>query len=153
MVITGLNKKGYTGTAKEIAANHFNQVLEVYKNTGTFWEYYAPEAPEPGFMARKDFVGWTGLPPIAVFIEYILGIRSDYSENKITWDITQKEAHGMERLPFGPDGLISFQVKKRNSTDDTPSVNVISNVAFELTLLWGKEKSKTLRVEPGNHTY
>lgn len=31
-------------------------------------------------MARKDFVGWTGLPPIAEFIECILGIRSDYSE-------------------------------------------------------------------------
>ncbi|MDR1203300.1 MAG: glycoside hydrolase [Tannerellaceae bacterium] len=153
MVITGLDKKGYTGLAKEIATNHFNQVLDVYKNTGTFWEYYAPEATEPGFMARKDFVGWTGLPPIAVFIEYILGIRSDYSENKITWDVTQTEAHGIERLPFGPDGLISFQAKKRNSTDDTPSVNVVSDVAFELTLLWGKGKSKTLRVEPGNHTY
>ena len=68
MVITGLDKKGFTPLAKEIAANHYSRVFEVYKNTGTFWEYYAPEAIEPGFMARKDFVGWTGLPPIAVFI-------------------------------------------------------------------------------------
>jgi hypothetical protein len=153
MVITGLDRKGYTALAKEIAANHFNQVLEVYRNTGTFWEYYAPEAAEPGFMARKDFVGWTGLPPIAIFIEYVLGIRSNYSENKITWDVTQKEAHGIERYPFGPDGLITFQVKKRTSTDDTPAITVESNVAFELTVLWGKGQQKTVSVNPGKYQY
>ena len=153
MVINGLAGKGYTALAKEIAANHYNQVLEVYKNTGTFWEYYAPEAAEPGFMARKDFVGWTGLPPIAVFIEYILGIRSDYSENKLQWDITQKEAHGIERYPFGAEGLIDLKVKKRNSADETPVISINANTAFELTVLWGKGKSKTIQVKSGNHTY
>ncbi len=153
MVITGLDKKGYLPLAKEIATNHYNQVLGVYKETGTFWEYYAPEATEPGFMARKDFVGWTGLPPIAVFIEYILGIRSDYATEKVTWDITQTDAHGLERYPFGPEGLVTFKTKKRNSVDDTPVVTVDSNVAFELTILWGKGKSKTVNVKPGNQTF
>lgn len=152
MVITGLDKKGYTKQAKEIAKNHYNNVFEVYKNTGTFWEYYAPEAAEPGFMARKDFVGWTGLPPIAVFIEYILGIRSDYANHSVTWDITQTEAHGIERYPYGPDGLVSFKVNKRNSSDETPSVTIDSNVAFELTLLWGKDKSKKVSVQVGKQT-
>ena len=69
MVIDGLYRKGYHDLALEVAENHFNAVFEVWKNTGTFWEYYAPEKIEPGFMARKDFVGWAGLPPIAVFIE------------------------------------------------------------------------------------
>jgi hypothetical protein len=153
MVITGLDSKGYTALAKEIAANHFSQVLEVYKNTGTFWEYYAPEAAEPGFMARKDFVGWTGLPPIAVFIEYVLGIRSNYSENKITWDVAQKEAHGMERYPFGPEGIVTFRIKQRNSAGDTPVIMVESNVPFELTVLWSKDKKRTIQVEPGSRTY
>jgi hypothetical protein len=150
MVITGLDKKGYANQAQAIAANHYQQVFETYKNTGTFWEYYAPESTEPGFMARKDFVGWTGLPPIAVFIEYILGIRSNYSENKIVWDITQKEAHGMERYPFGPEGLVTFKIKKRNDVDDTPQVTVESNVAFELTLKWGNGKIKTINIKQGN---
>ena len=142
MLITGLHKKGYTRLAKEIAANHYNQVFQVYKNTGTFWEYYAPEATEPGFMARKDFVGWTGLPPIAVFIEYILGISSDFSNNSLVWDITQTEAHGIERYPFGPDGIVSLKVAKRRSTDEMPVVTIDSNVDFELTLYWGKDKTK-----------
>ncbi|GHT51996.1 glycoside hydrolase [Bacteroidia bacterium] len=147
MVITGLDKKGYTQQAKDIARNHYNNVLEVYKNTGTFWEYYAPEAIEPGFMARKDFVGWTGLPPIAVFIEYILGIRSDYSTHSLVWDVSQLEAHGIERYPFGPDGLVNLKVNKRNSQDEMPVVTVDSNVSLELTLYWGKGKSKKISVK------
>ncbi|NDV95351.1 glycoside hydrolase [Dysgonomonas sp. 521] len=152
MVITGLDKRGYAKLAKEIAKNHYNNVFEVYKNTGTFWEYYAPEAAEPGFMARKDFVGWTGLPPIAVFIEYILGIRSDFANNAVVWDITQTEAHGMERYPYGPDGLVSLNVNKRNSPEETPSVTVESNVAFELTIYWGKDKSKKVSIQQGKQT-
>lgn len=152
MVITGLDKKGYTGQAKEIAKNHYNNVFEVYKNTGTFWEYYAPEAAEPGFMARKDFVGWAGLPPIAIFIEYILGIRSDYANRSLIWDITQTEAHGIERYPFGPDGLVTLKVNKRNSQEDIPSVAIETNVPFELTLYWGKDKSKKVSIKEGKQT-
>ena len=115
MVITGLDKKDYRKEAHEIAVNHYNNIFEVYKKTGTFWEYYSPESADQGFMARKDFVGWTGLPPIAVFIEYILGIRSDFSTHSIVWDVNQLEAHGIERYPFGPEGVVSFKVNKRNS--------------------------------------
>ncbi|MGL5957540.1 MAG: MGH1-like glycoside hydrolase domain-containing protein, partial [Phocaeicola sp.] len=67
MVMLGLVNKGYHNLAYQIALNHYSQVFEVYKKTNTFWEYYAPESTEPGFMARPNFVGWTGLPPIAEF--------------------------------------------------------------------------------------
>ena len=152
MVISGLNNKGYTQKAKEIAQNHYNNVFEVYKNTGTFWEYYAPEEIEQGFMARNEFVGWGGLPPIAVFIEYILGIRSNFAENSVVWDITQTEAHGIERYPFGPEGLVSFKVNKRGSPEETPSITIESDVPFKLTIYWGKNKSKTVEVKEGRHT-
>lgn len=152
MVITGLDKKGYRNKAKEIAENHYKNVFEVYKNTGTFFEYYAPEAAEEGFMARKEFVGWTGLPPIAVFIEYILGIRSDYSTNSVTWDVTQTEAHGMDNYPFGPKGIVSFKVKKRASKDETPVITIDSNVSFEMTIYWGKDKSKKISIKEGTQT-
>lgn len=153
MVITGLTQKGYTDKAREIATNHFKCVFEVYKNTGTFWEYYAPEKIEPGFMARNEFVGWGGLPPIAIFIEYILGIRSDYSSNTVVWDITQTEKHGIERYPFGPDGEVLFIAQKRNSTDEIPSVTVDSNIPFKLKILWGKNKSKIVEVKQGKQTF
>ena len=152
MVITGLENKGYKDLAQEIATNHYNAVFEVFKNTGTFWEYYAPEAIEPGFMARDEFVGWTGLPPIAVFIEYILGIKSDYSKKKLVWDITKTEAHGLERYPFGPEGIVDLKVGKRNSTEAVPQVTVESNIPFKMEIHWGKNNSKTIDVKAGKQT-
>lgn len=152
MVITGLDKKDYRKEAHDIAVNHYNNIFEVYKNTGTFWEYYSPESAEQGFMARKDFVGWTGLPPIAVFIEYILGIRSDFSTNSVVWDVNQLEAHGIERYPFGPEGLVSFKVNKRSSADETPVITVDSTIAFDMTVYWGKDKSKKVSIKEGKQT-
>lgn len=152
MVITGLDKKGYRKEATEIASNHYKNVFEVYKNTGTFWEYYAPESAEQGFMARKEFVGWTGLPPIAVFIEYILGIRSDFSTNTVVWDINQLEAHGVERYPFGPEGIVSFKVNKRSSQDEAPVITVDSNIDFKMTIYWGKNKTKEVVIKKGVQT-
>lgn len=147
MVIDGLWNKGYRELSQEIALNHYANVLQVWRDTGTFWEYYSPESCEPGFMARKDFVGWTGLPPIAVFIEYVLGVKSDYSQEKIEWNLTHSEAHGIERYPFGPDGLVSLKVAKRRNLDEKPVVTVETNVPFTLTLSWGDGQSRTLRVD------
>ena len=92
-------------------------------------------------------MGWTGLPPIAVFIEYILGVKSDYSEGRIVWDIDHTEAHGIERYPYGPDGVVGLKVKQRASAGETPSVSVETNVPFDLTVTWGDGRSRTVRVE------
>ena len=92
-------------------------------------------------------MGWTGLPPIAVFIEYILGVKSDYSEGRIVWDIDYTEAHGIERYPYGPDGVVGLKVKRRASAGETPSVSVETNVPFDLTVTWGDGQSRTVRVE------
>ena len=147
MLIDGLWRKGYRDEARRIAENHYAAVFEVWKNTGTFWEYYAPERIEPGFMARKDFVGWTGLPPIAVFIEYVLGIKSDYSEGRIEWDVTKTEAHGIDRYPFGPDHTVDLRVRRRGSASQVPAVHVTTDVPFDLTVRWGDGMSRTVRVE------
>ena len=138
--------------AREICLNHYAEVLEVYKNTGTFWEYYAPEKAEPGFMARKEFVGWAGLPPIAELIEFIIGIRGDYVNRQIVWDLNLTETNGIERYPFGPEGIVNLKADSRRTAADEPRVTVDSNVNFELTLFYG-EKEKKIHVTPGKHIY
>ncbi len=152
MVISGLNEKGFTKKAHEIAENHYKNVFEVYKATGTFYEYYAPEGAEAGFMARDEFVGWAGLPPIAVFIEYILGIKSDFSKNTVVWDITKLESHGIDRYPFGPEGTVDFRVNKRSSAEQAPSITIDSNVDFDLVINWGEKNTKTIKVKKGKQT-
>lgn len=147
MIIDGLWRKGYREKAREIALNHYENVFEVWKKTGTFWEYYAPEGVGEGFMARKDFVGWTGLPPVAGFVEYVLGVKSDYIENRIEWTIGNLEAHGIERYPFGPEGVVDLSAARRSSPEAKPSIHVRTNVPFTLTVNWGDGRTATVRVE------
>jgi len=150
--MNGLVKKGYRQLAREIALSHFDQVFQVYKNTGTFWEYYAPEAAEPGFMARKEFIGWTGLAPIAELIEYIIGIRGDYAERRIVWDMNLTEENGIERYPFGPDGMITMKAERRRSATDRPKITVESNIPFELVVLYGDQEMK-VQVKEGKNNF
>ena len=152
MVMTGLKQKGFDKEAREIALNHYDQVFQVYKKTNTFFEYYAPESTEPGFMARKDFIGWTGLAPIAELIEFIIGIRGDYTNKKIVWDMNLTEANGIERYPFGPEGLITLKANGRRSAADKPKIEVESNVDFQLVVRYG-DKEETFQVVAGKHNF
>lgn len=152
MVMQGLSKKGYRKLAREICLNHYNEVLEVYKNTGTFWEYYSPEKAEPGFMARKNFVGWAGLPPIAELIEFIIGIQGDYVNQQIVWDMNLTEANGIERYPFGPEGMVNLKAEARRSANDEPRITIDTNIGFELIVHYG-DKEKKINVIPGKHSY
>ena len=152
MVMTGLTEKGYGKQAREIALSHYSQVFEVYKKTGTFWEYYAPETAEPGFMARKEFIGWTGLAPIAELIEFIIGIRSDYTKNQMVWDMNLTEANGIERYPFGPEGMITLKAAARRTAGEEPRITIDSNTSFELIVRYGG-KEKKITVTPGQQTY
>jgi hypothetical protein len=151
MVISGLVDKGYRQLAWDITLNHYRNVFKVWQQTGTFYEYYAPEAAEPGFMARKDFVGWTGLPPIAELIEYIFGIRANYAENTITIDVNLLDAYGIDRYPYGPDGNISFKVARRSSREQQPKVTIKTNVPFKAVILWGNHKTEK-EVKAGSQT-
>ena len=151
MLISGLTQKGYRQLAFDIAMNHYNNVFKVYNDTGTFWEYYAPEDAKPGFMARKDFVGWTGLPPIAVLIEYIFGIRANLQEREITLDVTLTDAYGIKKYPFGENGSIDIKVEKRSNKNVKPKVTITTNEPFKLLLLWENNK-KEFEIRKGSIT-
>ena len=147
MVLRGLTKYGYHPLAHQIAKNHLDTVVEVYEKERTLFECYAPMYPgasttAKGNPVRRDFVGWTGLPPIAMLFEYVFGIQPDVPENTIHWHIRLTDAHGVERYPFGRDGLMTLHCEKRNSADDTPRVTVTSNVPVTLELTWGSENNR-----------
>ncbi|MBK7374166.1 MAG: hypothetical protein KTQ13_11870 [Ferruginibacter sp.] len=71
MVLRGLLRYNKKKTARRLAKQYYWAVAEVYKQTGTFFENYAPDAVSKGNEARPDFCGWTGLVPIAVYREFI----------------------------------------------------------------------------------
>lgn len=129
MVLKGLRHVEQHQLAHEIALNHLEQVCAVYIKTDTFWEHYAPEAPEPSKDARPDFVGWTGLTPISILFEDVIGIWTDWPQKKVYWDIRLEGAHGVQNYPLGRRGVLDMVLDEegilRISTD-TPFTLVMT---------------------------
>lgn len=106
MITQALNKNGYRELARELSQRYLNAIAEVFQKTGTFWEVYSPDMYIPAtnasgiHMVEPDFVGWTGLAPISMLIENILGFDLDASNNQIDWHISQEGRQGIKNLHF-----------------------------------------------------
>jgi hypothetical protein len=100
------------------------------------FENYAPESAAPGQPAKADFVGWTGLPPIAVLLEYVFGLRPDAPSRRLVWDLRLTEAHGVKRYPFGPDATLDLACAARRSANEPPRIDASATAAVQLDVRW-----------------
>jgi glycogen debranching enzyme len=144
MVLRGLSLAGKDTLAHEIAMNHLDRVLKVFSKTGTLWENYSPERDTPGKPSKADFVGWTGLSPVAILFEYVFGLRPDHGRKRLVWDLRLLEGHGVQAYPFGEKGLLDLRVAARSSQKEKPQVQASSNVRLTLEIRWqgGRELRK-----------
>jgi glycogen debranching enzyme len=141
MVLRGLNFMGENELAHEIAMNHLDNVVQVYNNTETLWENYAPESVAPGSVAKNEFVGWTGLVPISVLFENVFGIRPNVPEKQITWDIRLLERHGIKKYPFGKKNLLDLECAARQDPTEEVQIKATSKMPISLLIKWkGGEK-------------
>ena len=160
MVLKGLDSIGRTDLAHEIAKNHLENVVRVFESEDTrwagaeqfreyfhlthlefddkhtLWENYAPDTTAPGGHSKPGYVGWTGLPPIAVLLEDVFGIVPDASSNQITWSIRLLEEHGVSRYPFGLNGLLDLKCNRRNSQLERPWIEIHSTIPLTLNVIW-----------------
>jgi len=148
MVVRGLERYGRDAQARDIALNHLDNVVEIFRRTGTVWEYYAPDAIAPGKdpAPRRDFVGWTGVCPIVYLIEYAVGIRADAPSNTVTWELRSEARCGVERLWFG--GTTASLVSDPPDGDGRRVVRVQSDRAFRLVVSW-KGRRTGRNIAPG----
>ncbi len=126
MTLCGLSKYGYDDLTFDIARDHVEEVLAVYRKTGTVHENYAPESMAPGVPAKVDFVGWTGLSPISMLFEYVFGIRPDAQRRRITWYVHLTEEHGIRQYPLG-DATVDLVCQVRGSDKDAPVIALKSD--------------------------
>ena len=91
------------------------------------------------------------MPPIAVLIEYIFGIRANLQEREITLDVTLTDAYGIKKYPFGEYGSIDIKVEKRSNKNVKPKVTITTNEPFKLLLLWENNK-KEFEIRKGSIT-
>jgi hypothetical protein len=138
MAIDGLANAGYEQDARNAASLYERRMAEVFARTGTIWENYAPMLDAQGRavqggQAKGDFVGWSGVGPIAMLIEQVIGIRADALRNQVTWDITRTDRHGVEGLRLG-GATLSLVCARRESEEETIVVRVTTDKAIRLVL-------------------
>ena len=153
--------------------NHLQNIAEVYENFSpdlsqiapdersedyqTLWESYAPDYPTPAtrwdskYLVRQDFVGWSGLGPVALLLENVIGLQPVAPEDKLYWDLRLREKHGVQNYQFGDNVVDIFCIS--NELPAGPAViNIKSNSPFEL-LISTQIGKKTLDIKKGSQNY
>jgi hypothetical protein len=150
-VLKGLDEYGKYQLSHEIACEHLDAVVSVFKDTGTVFENYAPEfydgKAHKGSSSQPDFVGWTGISPISIMFEYVFGIKPDAQKNKITWHVNLTERHGIEKYPFGIDGELSLICEARSDKASEPEIKIESNIPVTVEVIWGENQKKLINVK------
>ncbi len=151
MVMRGLENYGEDALARDIALQHLDRVAQVFEQTGTIWENYAPETIAPGKPAKKDFVGWSGLGPILFLLEYGIGLKADAPKNELVWRLAPGARVGCERFRF--NGHVASLVAEPDPGNVKQlRLSVKSDGAFTLRVIRGG-RSKTFRVSNGEQVF
>ncbi|HEX5323978.1 MAG TPA: trehalase family glycosidase [Capsulimonadaceae bacterium] len=144
MVLKGLQDYGYDDLATRVTEIYLDNMSKVLDQTGTIFEHYAPEMPMG--LGVKDFVGWSGDGPIALFIENVLGIRASAANGRIDWRPRLAGENGLKNLAVGPThvSLVASPIAggKRALTMTTDqSITVVVDA--------GVGRKKTFHLKPG----
>ena len=137
MVLKGLEKHGYHGLSFDIAKNCLENVVAVYNKTNTLWENYASESIDQPEKSLPNMVGWSGLFPISILLEYVFGIRPYAREKKIVWYVNLTEEHGVKDYPLG-SARVDLLCKKRNAKEEEPMITVHSSERITVEVHYGE---------------
>jgi glycogen debranching enzyme len=130
MITRGLVNQGRGDVAHMIAMKYIGVMSRTYTNfePHTIWEAYCNEEDRPcgvpytHELSRTDFVGWSGLGPIAMLIENVIGLNVNAPKRQIEWEIRLLEEHGVRNLSLGELGSVSMLCKSRTSVEQSPKV-------------------------------
>ena len=157
MVVEGLEQCGQPELAGRIARNYWAAAVKAFEDTGTVWEYLAPEeaAPgrglnpdDPGKNARRDFAGWGAYPVIATFLEHGIGLRADAPRRELVWNLSSTGRCGCRRFAFG-DIDTDLVVAPRADAKAEPVLETAqTNRPYTLVLRWSRGQARKLSVKP-----
>ena len=98
--------------ARDAAIRYLEAICAVANDPawGSIWEAYAPEShcpatTEAGGTVRPDFVGWSGLGPITLLIENIIGLRFDASRNRVQFRLFPDQPCGLKNMRFNGNAV------------------------------------------------
>ena len=136
MAVRGLDACGLSDVAHRLACRHVAAVARVHADTGTIWESYDPERFAPGKLygqpVRRDFVGFSGVTPIAMLIRDVFGM--DFTPGKVVWKVRLLERHGIENMTLPDGNVVSLICEQRKSADEKPVLSVKSTRPIEVVV-------------------
>lgn len=149
-VIKGLELTGYEAFAREVSESYIEGLHQVLLDTDTLWENYAPDSFSEGNRGpRADFVGWTGLGPIALLLENVIGLRPDAANGRLVWHLSRIDRNGVTGYRMGSN-VISVESAQRASNSELAQLTINNTEAFLLEVnLAGNKRIYTL--DPGSH--
>ena len=156
--IRGIAELGKPELAREAAIRYLDAICAVANDPtyGSIWECYAPEAYRPataeaGEMVRSDFVGWSGLAPITMLIENIIGLTFNAKENKVQFRLFPNRCCGLRNMHFNGN-ILSVECAKYVPIAGKSEIKVKSEKPFTLVVntnySWGEN---TIQVPAGEH--
>ncbi len=156
--IRGLWENGYPEQARQAAMDYLTAIdkVEADPDFGTIWECYSPEAYKPataeaGEWVRPDFVGWSGLAPITMLIENIIGLSFDVPQKTVTFRLHPGGDYGLENMPFD-GGYVSVLCEACSKAPEKSRILVKTDRDMTLRLE-GKHLKTPLvyHLKPGTH--
>ena len=124
MVARGLRTVEQHKMVHEFAFQHLQNIHDLFLETGTFWENYAPETAAPGNPAEREFIGTTGISTIVLLLEDVIGVTVEWPHRRIYFDrrLDLNEACGVRNYPVGPEGTLDLlaEGEKLKITTDVP---------------------------------
>lgn len=157
MITRGLMCADRGDTAHWIARRYIDGLVRTYKTfePHTLWECQCPETDRPGLHAywltccKPNFVGWSGVGPIAMLYENLLGLDADIPARRVTWTVRLTDEHGVNNFHMGVLGKADFKIEKRNSTDDPIRGTVRADQPLTLAIIAGNRQA-TISAKAGS---
>ena len=159
--IRGIWESGRSALAREAAVRYLDAVCAVARDPvygNTIWECYSPTEHRPataeaGELVRADFVGWSGLAPVTMLIENILGLHFDAQKNSVTFEIFPNQLGGLENMQFN-GGKVSVVCKEYVPAGGKSVVEVTAEKEFKLVVKTNyRWEDFSVQVPAGTHTF
>ena len=158
VAIRALMENGYRKDARKITLKYLNAILSVYENKdyGSIWECYAPDRIRPASteekeLCRPDFVGWSGIGPVTLFIESLIGLSFKADENAVILHPESEKRAGLENMLFN-GAKISVVYEKQSDG----RLKISTNAEKPTTLLVYKNETESpvcLEIPRGEQIY
>ena len=156
--IRGLADNGFADRAREATLRYLGAMVAAAADPAlgpSIWECYAPEDPprpattEKGERCGRDFVGWSGLAPITLLVENVIGLRRDVPARTLHWQLPD-EPLGLENFRFG-EGLVSAVCLRRSPEPGGTVLRVETDVPLVLraTVAGPAPREAAFDVAPG----